>query len=834
MSYLTIGDRRRLPQVVEECGRGSWHGLETCAIHLRAPESREIVLEIDLEPSAELLDRVEHCDAQTGEAPQGDWLRIPLRDLYHRVKLQPRIDTEEDSRRVLLDARALNPAQRRRLLDEATSLRGFRVLEWEVRLTPVTSGPSQDTRLLLLEALPGEYPEAPRALTGAPYVLVADVLGTNFLPLGREHPLLTDYPFFFPALNDNRARGWFPTAEDPSGYQICEIEELAPPVRLLDRLEVSGMEAESTPPRPSSLSEPFELQLRMGRDPRRKEDRSDYVRCIYRLDATGGDLGLSILSLLDHADVGLADAVYYGNELSGGPFGDVRHYMLIEPEIEESGTLLLPHAVYIQPRSFRECELPVFLREGFRFLPDLSRLLETDHLERDDAIVLRLREVLQLENPTTIALVDPGNPHPRVTLLTDGRQLSQHAQVLLENFQPDYYRRASHDLGRRRLATAEEEFGALFQLALADSAFVEDENQRHLEALERLCQELQEHQDRSEADLEHAGAFLERARTHLQEVPKKWRPYLREMVDLLVELGVLRASWYEAVKAEEEKLMTAQEALATLGRDLRGNARKSLKRLESSRDTLERIVKDVLGHDAQLRELETEVATVHENLSGVSRAFDAKANEFEKALRERNAELETRRQAAETKRQVLEAESRRLDDVEEDVVQAESANARESSKLTARDVDLQRRLRAASSERKRLEKVKDAKERVLAIRAEGVERHHEELTRKFNDERAEVERLGNLVEDMERKQKALAATRAKHKEQIVEERRLRRLAHRTEDRIRTQIEHLRRAREQREGLQQETEALESELDVLEESWLGGVWRRLLKMLRFGR
>ena len=757
MSYLKVPDIHRIPDILRECDRARWSELEMCVLHVESLQSRSGVLSVNLEFSDDVLTRLESLDVVESSGVSESWVKIPLQELHNRVQPAWQRYANDEYGSILVDTRHVTAKEKLRLVDELVALEGFRVTEWHISVqSGITSG--QELRLLRLTPEAGGTPPVPQSLAGHPPILVGDIAGNNYLPPGMVHPLLESFSFLFPPLESGSARFWQASGDGLGKLSLGVMQEEAKPQALLRSLAISTLPIESDSSICRPLEQPLELELRFVRALGLPTDEEQGGDRIFRIDSTDGDLGLSMLSLLDHSEAGLAEVIYFGQELAGGPFGDIRHFALVSPGVEGEEPRVLPHATYFQPRYFAEFNLPVFLREGYRFLPNLGHLLKFEEEDRKQDLLRELRAKLDIAQEGAYALIDPGELVPRVTHLSNGKKLSECAQVITRGFHRDQFSLAKGSLEASAQHTAKEQLESLHTIAAENQESVKVDNRAHLDGLVAFTERINRNYDSIELDLICARDFLGIAEKHLLGLPPTWRGLTSPLVQLFRKLGDGRKAWFDRVQLEAGGLDLSIEANKTLARDLVVEGKRTLKELRANELKLKKLKDAVVSKETEVASLDLTVGKSKGFLEEATKRATMKVEALEKHVGKRETDLTTLTAKVTRERNELQEREDRLFSEEASLATREFSNGQKAKSLSDKQANLNERTSSANSEARRLATLEQEIEGPLADQLQKASRvlsnlqalGLEERLVKINDELRAEKRKAKALKEADR------------------------------------------------------------------------------------
>lgn len=525
--------------------------------------------------------------------------------------------------------------------------------------------------------------------------LFVDVGGdrTHFVPAGWTHPILHSFPGLMPTPDSGDTQLWQGNHRElrtGAFRPMTREEEWRRPVEVLD-LEV--LKDEPTPLGSATLGS---VPLRV--EPRRigeREDRTGLQAIVEIKDENAGTTEARLLDLLDDLEVGK----YTGETTvwvarSGRSRASRARYFIRAGALPGPEVPFVPGVrVFVQPRSLRDRDIPLFLESGCVLRPNLDVLLPS--LEDDHPVLQELRQLFpnpgegESREVHLLRLGDRADGSPRfVESLENGQRLEQLLKPLRARPLGRLGEEISNDLEAALGQRVEETFGALERLA--------DERMQELESeFETIHEGLQEELDAFEPQLVQAHDRHESARElfHsvpglLESLPHDWDKIRDRVLELEANIVEQRIAWIDAIRREAD---TNQQALVARGQELadaRHQAGEAIQGLEADHEDVE----------SGFRELEA--------LLPKAEAVQVRVRELEERLRRRsNLLLQELRKTSTLLASVRERQAARHAEIDEDlggVELAEQEVAAEEARLRASEAELVARRKELEERRERI------------------------------------------------------------------------------------------------------------------------------------
>lgn len=706
MSFFRFGDQARLLAFVAQLAPESYRDVEGMGMHLL---DGDYGLTLDDE-KLELIDdeMLERFGASLAESPADLNGGVDLSTLHRRAKLQ------EVDRGLLPSTLLVLPASRhetldehriRQLIAELAVLPGYRTTLYPVRFS---DGKEEAVHLFQLEATQRGITTGRISLPGSPVVLAPDPSQRYYVPSGHVHPLLAEYSFLFPELDGDEKCGWFPSVgqNGQSLWQMRHFRLEGDPLPLVGQVEVESLECVPQKAVVGPVGETLSVELQVGPDLRRDPARfARASRRMYRFTSSPRALGPRLLGLLDEAEARAVDLTYFCSTADGGT---IDHFVLDDrARPDDAECFAGADHVYMQPDTFDERGLNLFMREGTRFRPDLDTLLED--LPQGSKFVEHLKQKVGIDGSDTIAIVDPGDHPscPEIQLLRGGRPLHTIIDLLIDRFHPTRISDATEAVESVVPLRAAETHEELCKLANEECEHLDYEITENLKRIEAAAKEAEGRLSVVESRVEKVGDLTDTTAERLDGLPEEWEPFVTSVCALQADLATPRFDWlHEIDRATEVKdLLTA--AVRCQQADLR---QWSDERLENAKEVVEVLTCERDELVAQCEEVASQHMAIDKLATEYSKQWEAttkKLGEWRESLSALEAEYiqERARAVAESDRlalleKKLEAEAAAIRDLE-------AKNAESKEALTRREEALEKERATQEEERRELRQLRD-------------------------------------------------------------------------------------------------------------------------------
>ncbi len=601
-----------------------------------------------------------------------------------------------------------------------------------------------------------------------------------FLPVGYDHPLLSNFQFLIPETKDDRLTILRQESESQGSWSPKVVQ----PIDTIDVLEFLAIEDFNRQEEMPVLDGAKEVSLSVSlvRASHRTMTAFDSRTAIYQFESREGQLSDQFLSILDYAEAGIAHYTYYSSFSDEDRWGLAKHYVRIDHALEVDG--IAPEfslATYICPEVFRSRGLNIYLSRADRFSPNLELLLGQD--ETSNNFVKTLVTALGLDDVDyDAALVERGRTpnEPKVTLLKNGRPLKDILRPVMENWHP-YIAKVSFDQEKEVAyegATEIWEESIDRANSLADG--VREEITAWMTEVGLSCNQAELTLPEAKSNCDSAEAFVQKSEARLLSAANSWTQFTTTVVSMEKELTALPKMWCAELDSEKDTLQALIKERTTSALDAQKEAELRL-----------------IDVDRALDETKTQVAKLHKIAESVEKrgegitstakkreAFSKKANDKLTQL-EGQLEKEQKRHdealaAAEGRKLDLNKERSVLARAEESLRQLLKANTIESERQDQQRQRIQKRMAGAKAEAAALihsrEKripaleaaLKKAQERLASLLAEGIEHQLETVTKSEKMAQKELAEMLSRKAKLEREQAKLRELTDKIESQLAQ------------------------------------------------------------------
>lgn len=745
--------------------------------HLRfssPPDARDVTFEVPSAASAHLIERggltVEDIDERPTE-------RIPVGQLAGRLLLQSADSTTApDSLLVLmegLDAEGISETIAG-LSEVATSDQIIHRLQGE-----------DSTEVLAVELLGVVDPSFVRQAIGAATLhQVRNSEGVRFAtPFGNVHPLVDTCPSM---LRTSERRGGVNLWRSVRGgtrtgefthFAIRSSEKRIP----ADLFELTGAFADVEPPTPSG--EPPRIPIRMIRDAAsRRVSEIEVGSMLMEVTGTTSNQALrSLLDLLDEVEAGLLDrdTTIWTSRHGASELSPTTYHVWFRSERRPEDFAATGARVFVQPLSFLEREIPLFIELGWALRPALDRV--HDVVGRDHPVFVQLAERFPSEiDGRRCRHLLRSNPHgapSHLTLAGGDPLIDLVGEVVLEAHALPIGEVASRDrrLGERIADRIREERESTID-RIADAGRIESEAIRG--EFDATLSELQRLTERLEGELGEVAARVEQLKSTtaavggcIQEAPRSWWQ-LSDSVNR-IDLAILepREQWLgEMLRQVEATRRNVVEVRSRIGDAVRlvDSRITELEACESAataaREQLNERISIAEKTGANVNRIATEADSFHDQAFKVLEEVRRRADQETARLEQTAAMISAQRNELATRERELAAVRRQQDEDERRNSERARSLDTEHDRLLKQKADLEREIaRLNHLESSEIPQIGRAIERFTRelgrIDVQALERRARSLAANRDDIRRQIEALENRITALDEQERTIAADR---------------------------------------------------------------------------
>jgi hypothetical protein len=260
--------------------------------------------------------------------------------------------------------------------------------------------------------------ELPNKLAGCNVYELCGEEGNICIPVNFKSTVVERHPYLLPNISSEEILIWNGT---PKKGEWQRAKKTTSPLASIVEIKIPKPDHTFQAYDKNDITVQSKLIKEFGTSRHRRMFEQNVIECV---KTSNRSTSPELLNILDYLEAGqIEDASYYSmrDGDNSSPFARISHYVGYREDMRKSRKKFGIEK-YIQPHSFAELGIPIYIAQGYRFMPDIANLvvgLKPDHpllkqllsyVDKKETGVVYLTNMPKENSPTRIFALE--NPKP--------------------------------------------------------------------------------------------------------------------------------------------------------------------------------------------------------------------------------------------------------------------------------------------------------------------------------------------------------------------------------------------------------------------------------------